>query len=176
MDYPYIVRTDIQIASTSPYYNSVYDSAKAGVTTTHRPYYQFQLDTHISFRNTIPLTTMPIPTIDFPLILNLGGANIELSVQWKTISVNDVAALMQFFSSANPSANYAINITAQWGSSIANTVTNANNLISDRYSFKNVTTTDMILNGVVADLDIKEQPGQILWECSLRIMIGEEVT
>ncbi len=172
MNYPYIVRTDIQLASTSPYYNSVYDSAKAGVTTTHRPYYQFQLDTHISFRNTIPLTTMPIPTIDFPLILNLGGANIELSVQWKTISVNDVAALMQFFSSANPSANYALNITAQWGSSI----NGANDSISNRYSFNGVTTTDMILNGVVAGLDIKEQPGQILWECSLRVMIGEEVT
>jgi hypothetical protein len=115
---------------------------------------------------------MPIPTIDFPLILNLGGANIELSVQWKTISVNDVAALMQFFSSANPSANYALNITAQWGSSI----NGANDSISNRYSFNGVTTTDMILNGVVAGLDIKEQPGQILWECSLRVMIGEEVT
>jgi hypothetical protein len=174
MKYPYIVRMDdgVELASTSPYYNSAYDSAKAGVTTTHRPYYQFQLDTHMSFSDEIPLTTMPIPTIEFPLILNLGGANLRLTVDWKTITVDDVAALMQFFSSANPSATFAINLTAQWGSGISG----ANNSISNRYTFSTTSTTDMVINGVISSLSIKEEPGQIMWSCSIAMMIGEEVT
>ena len=72
--YPYILRTDVTLSSTDVIYGTNYDSATMGYTTSHYPAYTFKDNVSVKFTNNIPLTTMPIPTINFPLLLNLGGS------------------------------------------------------------------------------------------------------
>lgn len=180
--YPYILRTDITLSSTDIIYGTNYDSATMGYETysttakgytlSHHPAYTFKDNVSVKFANNIPLTTMPIPTINFPLLLNLGGANISMNVSWKTVIEDDIAPLLLYFNSANPSANYLVDLTAFWGYS--NTA--LNNAISNRYTFNGVSTTHMQFNGVVSSLQIEEKPGAIVWINSITILIGEEVT
>lgn len=168
----YIYRADDVLSSTSAYYNnSSYDMAAAvSGTTQHHPYYSNFLGVDVAFHMNLALTQMPIPTQNTPFLLNFSGPAIDMQISWNTQKQNDVAFLIQNFPTANPSVDVVVDLTQEWGG-LSTTV---NTALSEKFNLGSVVGSSGTLrfSGVVSDFKISQKAGEILWSCTMSLMVG----
>ncbi len=168
----YLMRIDETIASNSQYYNnSSYDAyAALGSSYEHYPFYSNFLGLSTKYVANYGLTQMPIPTQNTPFLLNFTGPSLSITLNWDTIKQSDVAFLLQYFTTANPSARIVYDVTDVWGAG-----STTNNVVTEKYNFGQqiLGSTYLRFNGVVNDFSIQEDAGVILWKCSMSIFIGE---
>lgn len=109
--------------------------------------YTFPMGLAANIEKNIGITVIPIPYNDVPMLLNYGGATINLSLSWKTSNAADVGNLYNNFSSA-AGVSYTVDLSAEWG---------------------------MTFTGYVSRLSVKQEPGENVWDCELVLDIGSVV-
>ena len=166
----YMIRSDVTIAATSQYYNTSYDAyVSLGTTYGHVPYYANFLNLEISYTANYGLTQMPIPTQNTPFLLNFTGPNLAFQLAWNSITQSDVAFILEYFATANPSAQIVLDLTENWGAT-----SSTNNIVTEKYNLGNTLlgTGFMRFVGIIGEISIKEKAGQILWDYSATLTVG----
>ena len=120
------------------------------------------MGTTVTLDKQIQLTQLPIPMLDLPILLNFGGAQPTLTIQFVTNVQADIALLMQQFSSASETQGYSIDLTAEWGSGIV-WATNGSG----------TPTTTGVVNGYIYEFSIKQAAGEgQKWDVTLTFYLG----
>lgn len=167
----YLMRIDETLPTTSQFYgNASYDSNVAIGTVDHYPFYANLLGLTTKYTASYGLTQMPIPTQNTPFLLNFTGPSLAISLNWESVQMLDVAFMLEFFTTANPSAKIVYDVTNVWGAS-----SSTNNIITEKYNFNNqiLGSGYMRFNGVVNEFTVEEDAGAIKWRYSMTIFIGE---
>lgn len=107
----------------------------------------------VNLTKQVALTNLPIPTLDIPYVMNFGGATINLTITWVTAAIADVNELYSYFASATSATSYQIQIP-EWTASGNSTFT---------------------LNGFAEQMQITQQPGQLVWNVTLTFSIGNAI-
>jgi len=83
---------------------------------------------------------------------------------------NDVAFLLSYFPTANPSARIVVDLTEVWGG----LSTTANNQVVEKFNMNETIGTGGVLRfaGVVNNFNVSQKAGQILWDYSMTIDVG----
>ncbi|MEM0142473.1 MAG: hypothetical protein QXL94_00765 [Candidatus Parvarchaeum sp.] len=167
------MRIDETLPTTSQFYNnSNYDAAVANIGTTfHYPFYNDFLGLTVNYTADYSLTQMPIPTLNTPFLLNFSGPSLAVSFNWSSITQSDVAFLLEFFTTANPSAVIVIDVTKDWGAS-----SSTNNLVTEKYNFGSLVgggSGSLRFVGVVDTFTVEEKAGQVLWTYQMSIKLGK---
>ena len=167
----YMYRVDETLSSTSPYYNNPdYDIAAALGSTQHYPYYANFTELEVKYSLAYGITQVPVPTINTPFLLNLTGADLQVSMDWKSTVQSDVAFLLTYFPTANPSVRIVIDLTGAWGG----LSTTANTLVTEKYNSGNIIGTGGVLrfSGAINSFSVTERAGAVLWDYSLTMYVG----
>jgi len=167
----YVYRIDETLPSTSIYYNnSNYDMSAALSSTNHYPYYANFLGLEVKYTLEYGITQMPLPTFNTPFLLNFTGASLGLTLTWHSMTQNDVAFLLSYFPTANPSARIVVDLTEVWGG----LSTTANTQVVEKFNMNEIIGTGGVLRfaGVVNNFNVSQKAGQILWDYSMTIDVG----
>jgi hypothetical protein len=164
-------RIDETLSSTNPYYNNPdYDMAAAMSSTNHYPFYSNFLQLKAHYTLNYGITQMPIPTLNTPYLLNLVGANLGVTLDWKSETQDDVAFLLTYFPSANPSVKIVVDLTDVWGG----LSTTANNLVTEKFNLGNTVGDGGMfrLSGGINNFSVEEQAGAVVWDYSMTLYVG----
>ncbi len=113
----------------------------------------------VSYNKQLPITVLPIPDIDSPILMNFGGVTIDLTFKWTTLTISDVQLWTSTtyvnssepFVTANVSAVYVVDLSAEWGGAWAK------------------------FTGIVKNFSFEQQPGRIAWDMQFDLAVGSVV-
>ncbi len=164
-------RIDETLSSTNPYYGNVnYDMATAMSSTNHYPFYSNFLELDASYTLDYGITQIPMPTLNTPFLLNLTGANLSISLKWKSKTQSDLAFLLTYFPTANPSVKLVVDFTSTWGG-LSST---ANNLVTQKFNEGNNigSAGTLRFTGSINNFMVEEKAGAVVWDYSMSLYVG----
>ena len=103
----------------------------------------------LTYDNEILLTSMPITGSEYPYLMNLGGAQSKINIDFDVFSTADVNTIFTYFQDATMTYHYQMDLSA-WG---LGTVT-----------------------GLISGLDIKQVAGEpVHWSVSIVMQLGNVI-